>query len=240
MARDKSQCSSYNIIMSVTLTVTGNRSILESYFQPSLNVDNTWECGLLYFSAYNSIPNINSSNNLFDYGDEGEQIAIPHGSYDLYDLLNFLETHIKSCEIDIKPNNNTLKCSIYCTKTIHFDRKNSVSKILGFRNTKLEANKWYESENSVNIIPLSVIRIECDFVRGSYINGLPSHVIHEFVPNVPSGHRFIEVPKNIIYLPIEKNNISSITIKIINENGDCIDFGKENIQLRLHLRKSKC
>ena len=117
--------------------------------------------------------------------------------------------------------------------------ENSIGSLLGFSKTKLIANKWYESVNPVNILPVSVIRIECDLVLGSYINGLPSHIIHEFVPNIPPGHQYIEAPKNIIYFPINTKNISSITVKIVNEHGDYIDFRGENIQLRLHLRQSK-
>lgn len=225
--------------MSLTLTFTGTKSLLETCFLPPLSVEDDWECGLLFFSARNSIPNVNSSNNTFAYGDNGEEtLKIPCGTYDLYDLQNFLEDNIKGCEISIQPNNNTLKCSIYCTKTIHFDSENSVGKLLGFHNKKLEANKWHESETDINILPVSVIRIECDIVKGSYINGSPCHIIHEFVPNVPPGHRFIEKPKNITYLPIIKKNISRITVKIVDERGNWIDFRKEPILLRMQLRKS--
>lgn len=224
--------------MSLTLTMTGNEPILESHFQPPLSIEDNWECGLIFFSAINSISNVNTTNNIFAYGDDGETLKIPCGTYDLYDLLSFLETNVNNCEINIKPNTNTLKCSIYCTKTIHFEEKNSIAKLLGFNNKKLEANKWHESEIPVSILPVSVIRIECDVVQGSYVNGLPSHIIHEFVPNVPPGHRFIEVPNNIIYLPVIKKNISKITVKIVDSLGKCIDFRRENILLRLQLRKS--
>lgn len=224
--------------MSLTLTFTGNESILETYFIPPLSIEDNWECGLLFFSTRNSIPNVNTSNNTFAYGDNGETLEIPCGTYDLYDLQNFLEDNVNGCEINIQSNNNTLKCSIYCTKTINFDGKNSIGKLLGFHNKKLEANKWHESETKIGILPLSVIRIECDIVKGSYINGLPSHIIHEFVPNVPPGHRFIEKPKNIIYLPIIKENISRITVKVVDERGQCIDFRGEHILLRMQLRKS--
>lgn len=151
--------------------------------------------------------------------------------------MDFLESKLKQCEIRIKPNNNTLKCSIYCSEIIHFEEHNSIGALLGSQKVKLEANKWHESENLVNILPLTLIRIECDIVQGSYVNGLPTHIAHEFVPNVPPGYRLIEIPQNIIYLPINKSNISSITIKVLDEYGNYIDFREENIQLRLHIRR---
>lgn len=184
--------------MSITLTITGNKSHLESQFQPPLALWENCECGLLYFSALNSIPNVTSRNNIFTYGEENKQLIIPEGTYDLYDIAEYLETNIIDCEIKIKPSNNTLKCYLYCSERVNFTANNSIGHLLGFQNTKLEPNKWYESMNPVNILPVSVIRIECDLVQGSYINGSPSHVIHEFVPDVSPGHRYIEIPKNII------------------------------------------
>lgn len=225
--------------MSTTITITGHESMLESYFHPTLNFAEQYECGLLFFSATNSVSNINTLNNLFIYGDDYKQFQIPTGAYDLYDIQDYLTKKLTDCEIDFKANNNTLKCSMLCSKTVHFEKENSIGQLLGFGKTKLEANKWHESKGLVNILPLSVIRIECDLINGSYINGLPSHIIHEFVPNVPPGHQYIEVPNNIIYFPINKYDIPSVTIKIVDESGNLIDFRKEQIQLRLHLRKAK-
>lgn len=223
--------------MTVAITIVGQKSLLESNFHPSLNLDEKYECGLLYFSATNSVTNINSTNNIFCYGDEGKELQIPFGAYDLLDIERYLARNLNDCTIELIPNNNTLKCSIFCSKTIHFEKENSIGRLLGFGKAKLEANKWHDSESLVNILSLSVIRIECDLIQGSYHNGLPTHTIYEFIPNVPPGHRYIEVPSNIIYYPINRLNISSVSIKIVDDCGKLIDFRKEHLQLRLHLRK---
>lgn len=136
--------------MSTTVTISGNKSELVSYFQPPLHLSDQYECGLLYFSVLNSRP-----------------------------------------DIPIK------------TST------------------------------------LSVIKIECDLVYGSYCNGLPTHFIHEFVSDTSLSHDYIEIPQNVIYFPVNKNLISSISVKIVDQLGNCINFGEEHIQLRLHLRKTK-
>lgn len=222
--------------MSIAITITGRKSILESHFQPPLNIDEKYECGLIYFSALYSIPNINENNNVFSYGND-KKIKIPCGTYDLYDIADYIRTKLTDCDFIIKPNNNTLKCLIYCSNTLNFDVDNSIGSILGYKKKKLEANKWHESENPVNILPVSMVRVECDLIKGSYTNGYPSHILYEFVPNVPPGHRFIEVPKTIIYFPVNKSIITSINIKILNERGQCIDFREKCIDLRLHIRK---
>lgn len=223
--------------MSVTLTITGSKSILQSYFSPSLNIDDDYECGLLYVSVFNSIPNINNNNNIFSYGDRKEVIKIPTGIYDIEDLCEYINKNANDCQLKLKANVNTLSCFLYCDKEVDFQNDHSIAPLIGFPNICLEANKWHESVNFINILPLSVIRIECDLVNGSYTNGLPSHILYEFIPNVPPGHRFIEKPGNIIYFPVNKQNISCITIKIVDLQGNTIDFREEDIVLCLHLRK---
>lgn len=225
--------------MSVTLTITGNKSMLHTNYFPPLNVGDSYECGLLYFSSFNSIANINESNNVFYYGDGENKVIIPVGAYELDDISEYLKRNLNDCEIKIKTNNNTLKCAIYCSKTINFQEQNSIGQLLGFPKVKLEANKWHLSPNNVDILPLAAIRVECDLVQGSYTNGLLSHIIHEFVPNVPPGYRIIEVPANVIYFPVNKKYISSVTIRILDIDNNYIDFRGENIQLCLHLRKVK-
>lgn len=225
--------------MSLTLTITGDKSMLESRYMPSLTLDGLYECGLIYFSAFNSIPNIDHNNNVFSYGREKNEIKIPTGLYDLYDINEYLADRIENCEFQIRPNNNTMKCAIFCSKPINFDVENSIGSLLGFEKVTLEANKWHESAKVVNILPTTVIRIECDLVQGSYTNGALTHIIYEFVPNVPPGHRFVETPSTMIYFPVKQSVISEIHINILDLDGNQINFRGESIQLCLHLRKRR-
>lgn len=224
----------------ITLTITGCTSIIHSNFTPPLNLeDGNYECGLLYFSAFNSIPNITSQNNVFCYGDDNKCITIPCGLYDLHDIDEYLQQHMNKSILQILPNNNTLSCRLFCSETINFNVTNTIGKLLGFPKVKLEANKWHESTHPVNILPVAVIRIECDLVKGSYTNGVPTHNIYEFIPNVPPGHKFVEVPQNVVYYPINKKYISDVTIKVLDLKGNYIDFRSEDLQVSLHIRKSK-
>lgn len=137
--------------MSITVTISGNKSELDSYFQPPLSLSGQYECGLLYCSVINST-----------------------------------------------------------SKYSHVDSK----------------------------FP-SVIRIECDLIYGSYCNGLPTHIIHEFVSKTAADNQYIEIPQNVIYFPVNKNNITSITIKVLDQFGYRINFKEQYIEIRLHLRKVK-
>ena len=54
---------------SLTLTFSGDASVLESHFSPEIQLNPNYEyvCGLVDFQTYNSIPNIDKTNNKFYY-----------------------------------------------------------------------------------------------------------------------------------------------------------------------------
>jgi hypothetical protein len=222
--------------MSFTLSITGNSATLITNHSPALQLDGEYECGLLYISTFNSIPNIDARNNKFYYG-ENEVIEIPEGSYELQDIDDYLQEHLQGCTFSLKCNNNTLKTSILCTKNIYFDKENSIRSLLGFGAECIQANILTESPFPVSILSTTIVRIECDIVSGSFVNGKPSHIIHEFIPAVAPGYRIIETPKNVIYFPVTQNSLSSISIRILDVNNHLVNLRGEEIQIYLHLRK---
>lgn len=56
---------------SITLTLTGNLSQLEAEYFPSIDLsDGDYVCGLIDFQTFNSIPNVDETNDLFYFGHE--------------------------------------------------------------------------------------------------------------------------------------------------------------------------
>lgn len=220
--------------MSFTVSITGNESVLTTNYTPPLQLDLDYECGLLYFSTYNSIPNIDNRNNKFYYGDDC--IEIPEGSYELEDINEFLNSNVKDCNFKLTCNNNTLSTKIFCSKDINFEKSDSIGRILGFQKEVLKSNIFHESREPITIVPTTVIRVECDIVSGSFVNGKPSHIIYEFAPNVPPGYRIIEIPRNIIYFPVNHKSISTISIRVLDAKNNLVNLRKEEIQLYLHLK----
>lgn len=222
--------------MSFTLSITGNTSVLSTNYSPTLQLEGDYECALLSLSTFNSIPNIDKNNNKFHY-DDNKVIEIPEGAYELQDICDFLQNNIRGCDLKLTCNNNTLKIELYCSKVVRFEKENSLGDLLGFGNIVLEANKIHESRNIVNILSTTVVRVECDLVSGSYINGISSHILHEFAPNVPPGYRIIEIPKHIIYFPVNRNSIDNINIRLLDIRNNLINLRGEEVQLYLHLKK---
>lgn len=232
---------------SYALSLSGNKSIITAEYFPPIILNGSYECGLIELQTFNSIPNIDENNNRFHYGDNDEFVELPIGSYEIDDISKCLQELIndkrkkvndttKHTKISIEPNNNTLKCSLKCTKKVHFDKENTIGSVLGFTKRTLEHGVKHESDIPVNILKVSSVRIECSITSNAYINNERVHTIHEFFPNVAPGYKIIELPNTIIYLPVVIPSIDNITIKIVDQNGNLVNFRGEKILIRLHLK----
>lgn len=228
--------------MAFTLTLTGTKSILSENYFPTIDLNSEYVCGLIDLQTYNSIPNIDSNNNLLHIGDQ--ILRIPEGSYEIDDINQYIQKILPPKYVCmVKANNNTLKSEIKSNNEINFDKDNSIGSLLGFsrRNKNgqsniLKPNTIHESDLPVNIIKVNVIRVECDITASAYINNKPAHTLHEFSPMVGPGYKIVEVPKNVVYLPVTVKRITSIAIKLIDQDGDIVNFRGENITVRLHFK----
>lgn len=237
--------------MSRTFTIQGNASILRAYYYPAIDLESQdeYSLGLIGFHTYNTIPNIEPGCDKFLYIDEKKKlqsITIPAGSYEISDIETYLNKRLGEGRpeednlLSLKPNNNTLKCEIKSKYDIDFSQNDTIGKLLGFSGKEgvLKANKLYESDLPVQITKVVSIRIECNITTGSYYDNNISHTIYEFSPLVDPGYSINIEPKNVIYLPINTNRISEISLKIFDQDGSLVNFRGEKILVRLELRKN--
>lgn len=239
--------------MSYTFTLSSRESVLSSKIYPPiiLHEDEDYVLGLVNFESYNAIPNIDSSNNSFHYG-ENQHIKLPEGSYEISDISEYLKNYLKlnlnnsisKNKKDNEPpflflsaNRNTLRCEIKANFEIDFTKNNSIGTLLGFKKKKLEANQKHISENPVDIFKVNSICIHCNLVSNSYNNGSSVHIIHMFYPLTPPGGKIVEKPNNVIYLPISTRYIDEIVLKITDQDGNLVNFRNEVVTARLHLKK---
>lgn len=233
------------INMSLTLTLSGNDSNLTAEYFPPIVLKSNYVCGLIDFQSYNSIPNVDDLNNLLHIGEN--VISFPIGSYEIGDINNFIQKKlidinkkrknlVRKSEIKLVANNNTLKCEILSSDVIDFSKPNSIGSLLGFSKKKLESNILHESDLYVDINKVNAIRVECNIIDGTYINNQSAHILHEFSIKVSPGYKIIEVPSNVIYLPVNVRRITSLSLKFIDQDGRIINFRGEKITVRLHLK----
>ena len=223
---------------SITLTLSDQSSVLEAqYFPPlELNADKYYVLGLVEFLTFNSIPNVDENNNKFYVGDK--VILLPTGSYEIEDIDKYLQEKLAHIGItfNLKPNNNTLCSVIKCSKEIDFTPKDSIGQLLGFAKRKLKANTEHTSDLPVKILKINSLRVECNITVGAYINGQRVHTIHQFFPAVPPGYKIIEVPSHVIYLPVAVKSIDSIQLRVVDQDGELVNFRGETVTVRLHIK----
>lgn len=237
---------------SYTVAISGCSSSLRSTLFPPLELkqDKSWEAALLDFATYNSIPNvIEGINNKFHYArsintqglpEFTEIIEIKTGSYEITDINQVLQDKLGKDVIELRANNNNLRCEIKCKHFIDFSQPSSIGSLLGFpiHSPILEPNVYHTSQNTVNIIKVNIINITCNIVQGAYKDGTNQHILHSFYPTVPPGFKIVEKPHNLIYLPLITTHISDIVLNVLDQDGDPVDFRGEVITLRLHIRQS--
>lgn len=228
---------------STTVTLTGSSSELTAHFFPEIDLDSRFEysCGLLEFVTYNSIPNITEINNKLHFiGDDHEMntLTIPIGSYEINEIGDYIKDELKKRNIDFKYsiNKNILKTQLWSNTGIH-KLDNSVLNLFGFKGDFFAPGRNYLSTLPVNISSINTIRIDCNIVTGSYINGSKTHTLYEFAPTTDTGYKIVENPRNIVYLPITSKKISLIQILLLDQDGKRVDFRGETISVRIHIKR---
>jgi hypothetical protein len=242
----------------------GRNSILYTKLPTSirLNENITYVLGLVDIITYNTISNVNATNNKFSIGNY--ELELPEGTYEIQDIEYNLRTQISAKDAKknklqkqlqqqqpqqqpqqkqqedthllIQANKNTYHCEIKSNKVINFDKENSIGSLLGFNKRKLEANVRHISDYSIDISSVNSISVECNLVGNSFRNNVAGHILYTFAPNVLPGYKIIEKPSEVTYLPINTNFIDEIYIKIVDQNGNLISFNGERITVRLYLK----
>ena len=160
---------------------------------------------LVNLETYYSFPNIDSLNNNFRYCPDGEEwfdINIPEGSYEVDDINDYVQRimmenkHYNSVSdeyaVTLESNDSTLKTVLKIAPNYKIDLTpaHSIRTVLGF-NAEVYASGYHESENIVNILSISSLRVTCDIINSSYVNNSTDNVIYSFFPSVGPGYNII-------------------------------------------------
>lgn len=246
------------------MALNGAETELTCDFFPTLELgDGQYEIGLKGLYTSHNIPNITARNNKLHFRLEGEmrEFALPEGIYEFNDIMDSLN-HLAAFGIsqsdlkqlrggdDVKvPGGNqnsiftlslnkyTLGSVISTLVPIDFTRDNSIGSMLGFKKCVLEANKSHVSHLPINISPLNVICVQCNIAGGSYLNGRPTHTVHQFYPSVGAGYKIAETPAHIVYLPVIVRSVNTLSIRLEDQQGQRIDLRGEELTVVLHMRR---
>ncbi|KAF0715027.1 Uncharacterized protein FWK35_00023201 [Aphis craccivora] len=172
-----------------TITLNRNSSELTCDIFPSLEVTNTAQICLLSLQTNNSIPNIGPSCNTIGFRNmigQNDYVIIPTGSYELDNLESVIQKMMTDyiSWFELKADTSTLKCILSCSHEEDFSVENSIASILGFRNVLYTTGMTHESENTVKIMKINSIKVECNLITRSFCDGAPSQIIHELYPTI--------------------------------------------------------
>ncbi|KAL6252056.1 hypothetical protein P5V15_015036 [Pogonomyrmex californicus] len=154
--------------MSLSLSFTGKSSILTACYFPALDLsDDDYELGLTNFETYNTMPNVDSTNNKFYYDDDDKMIVISEASYELSAIDKYLNAAISKRrrieskrtidddesddviydendegERDTQPliiraNENTMRSEIRCEHRVNFAKLNNIGSLLEFWSSRV-------------------------------------------------------------------------------------------------------
>src|SRR5436190_778831 len=186
--------------------------------------------GLLPLRRSNSLrTDFDVQDDIFFYDIMGKHdIVIPPGVYE----INEIEAEIKNVipEVVLIGDNKSMKCELYAPVVFDFDTEGFGKSLLGFRGLSMPDVKTI-SETRVNINNINVIRVHCNIVSSSYINGKENHSVYDFYPTVPPRFKMVEVPSNIIYYPIDVGSIDTFTVSLRDQNDELVDFNGEEVRI---------
>ncbi len=228
-----------------SFVLSSNTSDFTTDISPPLQLkSDRWVVGLIDFASYNSIYNITAANNIFTYssnnGSTWNTLTLAPGAYEITDInttVQMIMSLVTTTKIDILANSTTLGSVIIVPTNykVDFTVGNSIAATLGFDPVVLSAGYNY-SPHDVDILTVNSILVNCSIIKNSYVKNSQQPVIYSFFPNVRPGAKIIESPKNIVYLPISSDTISSIKIWLTDQAGNKVDFRGQEITIRLQIK----
>ena len=244
-------------IVNQKLILIGNESELNQYYYPPLVFSQPHEIAMTLFTTYHTIPNVTAHNNCLQAGED--ILHIPIGCYEIDGLAKEIKgvmagdrrkmfwqkptgpSPTKGPSFDLYADIIQSRCYMYSRdKDINFGEDNSLGPILGFEKKLYEAGEVHVSEQPTNMQPVNLVRVETNVTQSSYINGVKAHSIFTFTLNVAPGYRIsIERDARAIYYPITTNELSLLSIRLVDQAGKLVDFRGEQIVIEFHVRPMK-
>ena len=224
-----------------------------------------YEMALVNLETYYSFPNLSDENNVFrcstgfievGRGDEDDsmlqrqlvEVQISEGSYNLIDIAETIKIAMKRNghndeSIKITANTNTwnfhqhLECLGISRRlsgwfqSAKFNFKRSLILKSGLQ------RGYSRAYSVVNILSINSILVNVDVIGGSYVNGRTQNTIYSFFPNVLPGHKIVENPRNLVYLPVILDKINKMETVVTDQNGKQLNLRGENLTIRYTLRE---
>ncbi len=217
----------------------------------------------LWYSWFNIDPQFSNQDLQYSRDGGGTQrplITISPGQYTIEDINEFLHKEmesngdfiinpqgVKQFGINIEANFNTLRTRVVIDNllipadTYELSLTSAISNLhllLGFDSQVITATK--EGENLANINnDVNTLLVDTDIISGSFQNNQARGIINQFVPDVPPGSNIDVEPTHKVFLPLNRNRVDKIRMRIIDNLGRLVDLNDEPVTYSLQIRKTK-
>ena len=82
------------------------------------------------------------------------------------------------------------------------------------------------------------ILVHCYINHSLSIHGeQPCSVVYNFFPNASSGQKILETSHNLIYLPVNVDVISALSVWLTDQHGKLLELRVEELVMRVDLRE---
>ena len=239
-----------------TFILSSNNNNFTKSLTPTINLQNdrNYKAAVQSFSVYNAIRNVRKDvNDTFRYStDNGatyNNITIYPGSYNAQEIIDDIhkQSSITSSATtmqfipDIKTN--TIIMTLGTNYKVDFSVTHNLRKIFGF-NAEVYSAGTHRSPIRPQIIDFHMILIKTNLISGGYVSSIDddsmkqNNIIFSMPTfSVPTGSKIIERPQTLTWHPIIQKNIERVQIELIDEYGNPIDFGNEEISLVIVIKQ---
>jgi hypothetical protein len=201
--------------------------------------------------TYYNITDLNNNFRFIDSTLTTYDLSIPEGNYDIFQIITWLDVNMNLLSPDtfhFNLNQITNKIDICQVNSWQLDFStitNTIAKCLGFEDELYTSslngigNQGIFAPNSPDVQRTNQVFITCtDIHRQNYtLNGNQAfgHILTSVNDNVDFGN-FINKREqfNILYKFSGNNFISSIRIKLIDDNGEKIDLNNVDWSMEVH------
>lgn len=239
-------------MVNLKVTLISYSSELFVRFKEVIHLDSPHQVALIHLSTFNVIPNIDPTANSLTVGTK--VIKVPTSCHEIESLSEYINERIlsnnnapaqfwkkdvvdtRTPKFKLMADPTTSKCLLFSVFDVNFDVPNSIAEKLGFERKLYPGKKSYESEHTVQLQPLNLIRVETNLVSSSYMNNKKTHSLFEFTPNIPSGYRILISKESPIYFPITLDQIDHIAVRLLDEQDRLVNFRGEQIVCTIHIR----
>ena len=111
-----------------------------------------------------------------------------------------------------------------------------LNKLLGFTFTDYPSGT-HTSEKPVMITTTDKVRLKCDCVDSSIVNGIREQILFSFNLSAPLGYKIMKEPTTVLYKKINKTRLDTIQFFLEDSIHNPVDFNGETLTFTIQIIK---